>query len=183
MQVFQIYNDEVKDLLSSKEFLLNKPKNDKLKFDCRKDNNSKQGCKLKSDSNGNQQVEGGTSVAVDTPEDCMWFVTQALENLINRSSQMNHYSTRGHCCFSFKLNEGNHESYFTFIDLAGSEKFNKQEINSIGSKECKKINNSLFVLRKVISILSYNSTIVEKKDKEEVPKSTPSKLNGKDFRS
>jgi len=33
MQVFQIYNDDVKDLLSSKEFLTNKPKNDKLKFD------------------------------------------------------------------------------------------------------------------------------------------------------
>lgn len=53
MQVFQIYNDEIKDLLSSKEFLLNKPKNDKLKFDLRKDNNIKQGCKLKCDSNGN----------------------------------------------------------------------------------------------------------------------------------
>lgn len=76
---------------------------------------------------------------------------------------MNHYSTRGHCCFNFKLNSHNQESYFTFIDLAGSEKFNKQEINSIGSKECKKINNSLFVLRKVISILSYNSTIEDKK--------------------
>jgi len=53
MQVFQIYNDEVKDLLSSKEFLLSKPKNDKLKFDSRKDNNLKQGCKLKNDINGN----------------------------------------------------------------------------------------------------------------------------------
>jgi hypothetical protein len=67
---------------------------------------------------------------------------------------MNHYSTRGHCCFSFKLTNEDTVSNFTFIDLAGSEKFNKQEINSIGSKECKKINNSLFVLRKVISILS-----------------------------
>lgn len=112
----------------------------------------------------------------------MWFVTQALENLINRSSQMNHQSTRGHCCFSFKLNTESSESQFTFIDLAGSEKFNKQEINSIGSKECKKINNSLFVLRKVISILAYNSNI-EKKTCTEKPLDTKSKLNGKDFKT
>lgn len=52
MQVFQIYNDEVKDLLSSKEFIMNKPGNDKLKFDNRKDH-SKQACKLKNLPNGN----------------------------------------------------------------------------------------------------------------------------------
>lgn len=52
MQVFQIYNDEVKDLLSAKEFVINKQKNHNLKFDHRKDN-SKQCCKIKTDSNGN----------------------------------------------------------------------------------------------------------------------------------
>lgn len=105
-------------------------------------------------------------MVVDNCKECMWFVTYALENLINRSSQMNHYSTRGHCCFNFRFISDNKESYFTFIDLAGSEKFNKQEVNSIGSLECKKINNSLFVLRKVISILSFNSTIITNKEKD-----------------
>lgn len=167
-------------MLSSKEFLENIPKNDNLKFDNRKDN-SKQGCKLKNDSNGNYYVEGGTNVAVDNASDCMWFVTYALENLINRSSEMNHYSTRGHCCFNFKLISDNKESYFTFIDLAGSEKFNKQEVNSIGSIECKKINSSLFVLRKVISILSYNSTIKDKRNEDISQDSSISK--SKDFKA
>jgi len=60
---------------------------------------------------------------------------------------------------------------FQFIDLAGSEKFEKQEMKSIGSLECKKINNSLFVLRKVISVLAWNNNVhnsgpVKQKEKE-----------------
>jgi len=66
---------------------------------------------------------------------------------------------------------------FQFIDLAGSEKFEKQEMKSIGNTECKKINNSLFVLKKVIAFIAYNNTIqmqesVKLKEKpKELPKS------------
>lgn len=47
-------------------------------------------------------------------------------------------------------------------------------MKSIGSLECRKINNSLFVIRKVISVLAYNHTLPEelRKPKVEMKKST-----------
>jgi len=68
---------------------------------------------------------------------------------------------------------------FQFIDLAGSEKSEKQEMKSIGSQECKKINNSLFVLRKVITVMAYNNTIIDKdkvKEKSKIKDDSKSKL-------
>lgn len=77
LQLYQLYNDDIKDLLSSKKFVpKNGQKKDMQSFDKGNSKNKKeyQQCKTKVDKQGNYIIDGVTSVMVDNLEDCLWFI-------------------------------------------------------------------------------------------------------------
>jgi hypothetical protein len=140
--VFEIYNENIKDLQDSQSI-------------------SKD---LKLDEFGMKQVGGAVKTQISSFEDA-WKVIEQCQKLRSvTQTQMNDRSSRSHLIVSVDI-VGRHlddtitRSRIYLIDLAGCERVDQTGASGKALDEAKSINKSLSVLSRVISSLSEKSSI------------------------
>ncbi len=136
----EIYNEQINDLLNTKNTNLNVRWNNQQGF----------------------FVEGLSVIDCKKPEDVVEVILEGHKNRKVGSHELNKDSSRSHCILTlyliseFSQNGQTFKRYgkISFVDLAGSERL--KETKSAGEmvKETGNINKSLFVLGKVISSLT-----------------------------
>uniref|UniRef100_A0A1Y1MBY0 Kinesin-like protein n=1 Tax=Photinus pyralis TaxID=7054 RepID=A0A1Y1MBY0_PHOPY len=134
----EIYNEEIRDLLSS---------------------NPNQKLELRECVDTGVYVKGVMSYTVDCVESINKLIEISSANRKTRATLMNKFSSRSHAIFTVTIEtKDNLSSKVTFaklnlVDLAGSERLKRSQVTGHGFKEAIHINQSLFVLSNVISAL------------------------------
>lgn len=156
----QIYNEKIYDLLNANSL-------------------EGQGLRLRWNKEDQFKVENLFVFEVENYEEARDIFNYGIKNRIVASHNLNLFSSRSHCLFSLtveSLDSENMEqvviSKLQLVDLAGSER-TMQTGNYLNDKHFKEsidINKSLFILRKVISLLSdANSPVQNSKDHHFIP--------------
>uniref|UniRef100_A0A0L8G5V4 Kinesin motor domain-containing protein n=1 Tax=Octopus bimaculoides TaxID=37653 RepID=A0A0L8G5V4_OCTBM len=162
---FEIYNEKIHDLLSSK-----KDKADK-----------KISLKVREHPVLGPYIEGLSTFVVNSFEDIQTWIVLGSKNRATASTGMNDKSSRSHSIFTMvltqtkfeDLNGEKHEhsisSRINLIDLAGSERQSTSQSSGERLREGININKSLMTLGKVICLLSEVSSNASKKKKVFIP--------------
>ncbi|GAB1597550.1 kinesin-like protein KIF14 [Argonauta hians] len=162
---FEIYNEKIHDLLSSK-----KDKEDK-----------KISLKVREHPVLGPYIEGLSTFVVNSFEDIQTWIVLGNKNRATASTGMNDKSSRSHSIFTMvltqtkfeNLNGAKHEhsisSRINLIDLAGSERQSTSQCSGQRLREGININKSLMTLGKVICLLSELSSNPSKKRKIFIP--------------
>ena len=111
-------------------------------------------------------VEGLAEFVVQSEDDCFNLLARGDKNRAVRETRFNHHSSRSHTIFQMLLETDKankkgllKKAKLNFCDLAGSEKYDKQNrMAGEHIKEMNEINKSLTTLGKVISALASNDT-------------------------
>ena len=144
LSYLEIYNEEVRDLLSSTE-------NASLK--------------IRENLNGEVYVSGLTAKQVSCPNDIGQLMEEASKKRVVGSTAMNAVSSRSHAICTLRISgmiESDSQvdkftSKLTLVDLAGSERIKKTGAQGNRRQEGISINKGLFVLGQVVSALSGSS--------------------------
>ncbi|KAF5278985.1 hypothetical protein FQA39_LY05663 [Lamprigera yunnana] len=134
----EIYNEEIRDLLSS---------------------NSNKKLELRERLEVGVYVKGLTSYTIDCIESINKLISVSNSNRKTRSTLMNEVSSRSHALFSITIEARDKNTNKTtiaklnLVDLAGSERLKRTQATGDCLKEATNINQSLFVLSNVISAL------------------------------
>lgn len=138
---FEVYNEEIRDLLS---------------------NNPKGGLELKESPECGVYVKNLTSKIVKSFDDCNRLLQEGKKNRSTASTLMNHGSSRSHSIFAIVVeccvrDQSGEERFrigkLNLVDLAGSERQSKTGATGHRLVEATKINLSLSALGNVISAL------------------------------
>ncbi|ORX45973.1 P-loop containing nucleoside triphosphate hydrolase protein [Piromyces finnis] len=154
---YEIYNEQIYDLISSGE---------------------KRSLSLKIDQNKNNYVKDLKNVPINSYEDCDNILKQGKLNRRKFSTRLNQSSSRSHSIFTVRLLCQNEEendvfvSRFTIVDLAGSERANHTQSKQKQLKEAGSINKSIMVLSRVFDSLRN----IQKGTQHELPPFNDSKL-------
>lgn len=145
LSYLEIYNEEVRDLLS-----------DKTPTDPSKKSPTQ--LKIRETLNGEIYVSGLIAQEVGSPKDIGDRLEEASKRRVTASTAMNAVSSRSHAICSFKVSgvlEGGEKftSKLTLVDLAGSERIKKTGASGSRQLEGIHINKSLMVLGQVVSAL------------------------------
>jgi hypothetical protein len=141
LSYLEIYNEEVRDLLSEKTQKPPVP------------------LKIRETLNGEVYVSGLSEKEVKSPQEIGAFVEEASKRRVTASTAMNAVSSRSHAICSFKISgvlEGGEKftSKLTLVDLAGSERIKKTGAKGDRQLEGIHINKSLMTLGQVVSALA-----------------------------
>ena len=136
----EIYNEQINDLL----------------------NIGNTNLQIRWDQNQGFFVEGLLVIECKKPEDIVEVILQGMKNRKKGSHELNKDSSRSHSILTvyviseFSQQGQNFKKYgkISFVDLAGSERLKETHSSGGMIKETGNINKSLFVLGKVISILT-----------------------------
>eukprot|EP00448_Togula_jolla_P020731 CAMPEP_0170584868 /NCGR_PEP_ID=MMETSP0224-20130122/8905_1 /TAXON_ID=285029 /ORGANISM="Togula jolla, Strain CCCM 725" /LENGTH=863 /DNA_ID=CAMNT_0010908305 /DNA_START=1 /DNA_END=2592 /DNA_ORIENTATION=+ len=136
LMVSEIYNEAIKDLLSSK------PK----KLD------------VKTNPDGSNCVPGLTEIEVESVEHLLKCMAEAQENRTTMATDMNEESSRSHSIVQLRTHnvlkdKREYVGKINLIDLAGSENVSKSGVSGQGMREAQNINKSLSALGDVIQSL------------------------------
>ncbi|GMJ11762.1 KINESIN-LIKE PROTEIN IN ARABIDOPSIS THALIANA D, kinesin 4 [Hibiscus trionum] len=140
VQMLEIYNEQVKDLLSSDE--------------------------IRNSSQNGINVPDANLVRVSSPSDVINLMDLGHRNRSVCSTALNDRSSRSHSCLTVHvqgkdLTSGNIlRGSMHLVDLAGSERVDKSEVTGDRLKEAQHINKSLSALGDVISSLASRSSHV-----------------------
>lgn len=154
---YEIYNEQIYDLLS---------------------NGEKRSLSLKIDQNKNNYVKDLKNVPIYSYEDCDNILKQGKLNRRKFSTRLNQSSSRSHSIFTLRLlcqNEKENDvfvSRFSIVDLAGSERANHTQSKQKQLKEAGSINKSIMVLTRVFDSLRN----IQKGIQHELPPFNDSKL-------
>ena len=143
----QIYNEKLFDLLHD-------PRRDKA-------------LKIRENKLYGIFVEGLAEFVTENAEDCFLLLSKGDRNRAVRQTKFNHHSSRSHSIFQMlietdKANKRGvlKKAKLNFCDLAGSEKYDKDNIMAFDHiKELTQINKSLSTLGKVIHALGTGNSI------------------------
>ncbi|KAL3309522.1 hypothetical protein Ciccas_011931 [Cichlidogyrus casuarinus] len=145
LSMLEIYNEELKDLLSAKENML---------F-------------LREDAH-NVSVENLSSRRVTSASDFLEFMHQGIARRIVSSTAMNLQSSRSHCILELKISIYKEDlkttSLIRLVDLAGSERIRRTHAEGDRLREGININQGLFALGQVINKLSENQSHIPYRD-------------------
>lgn len=138
--MMEIYNEQIRDLLSSN------PKNRK---------------ELKENPDTGVYVKDLSTFVINKPAELLKLLESGKNNRATSSTEMNQESSRSHCIFSIiieasELKDGNQlitKGKLNLVDLAGSERQSKTHATGERLLEASKINLSLTCLGNVISAL------------------------------
>ena len=156
--MFEIYNDQVHDLLEE----------------------GNRNLQLREKTNEGVYVSGLTSKGVETTQDILDTINLGFELRSTASTNMNAVSSRSHCLVNIALEQRNPTTGFLknsklyLVDLAGSEKVKKTGATGSTLKEATAINKSLSALGKIISLLS-KVNMEEQKSSKKTGGNTPKK--------
>jgi len=163
VSVFEIYNENINDLIIGAEEALGvKKKKKKGKDDKKKKKGEK--FKIRHLPDGSVEVVGLTKVQVTSDEDIIKLNTIAKKNRSASATDMNAHSSRSHMLLVVDVSGINipaNIKYFGklyLVDLAGSERVKKSGATGQALKEAQNINKSLSALGDVMQSL-------QKKDK------------------
>jgi len=154
---YEIYNEQIYDLISSGE---------------------KRSLSIKIDQNKNNYVKDLKYVPINSYEDCDNILKQGKANRRKFSTRLNQSSSRSHSIFTLRLlcqNEEENDVFvtrFTIVDLAGSERANHTQSKQKQLKEAGSINKSIMVLTRVFDCLRN----MQKGIQHELPPFNESKL-------
>jgi kinesin family protein 4/21/27 len=152
----QIYNEKIYDLLN---------------VSCLEG----QGLRLRWNKEDQFKVENLFVFEVENYNEAIEIYNYGIKNRIVAAHNLNLFSSRSHCLFTLNVEAIDAEnmeqmviSKLQLVDLAGSERTMQtgNYVNERHFKESIDINKSLFILRKVISILSEDSSVSSGKSKE-----------------
>eukprot|EP01064_Diplonema_japonicum_P036319 TRINITY_DN8119_c0_g1_i3.p1 TRINITY_DN8119_c0_g1~~TRINITY_DN8119_c0_g1_i3.p1 ORF type:complete len:690 (+),score=178.92 TRINITY_DN8119_c0_g1_i3:1304-3373(+) len=154
MSVLEIYNEDVRDLLKSR---------DKDAGDTRE-----KGPMLVEDTETKQiVVVGAIEAQVDSSEHAMQLLKMGVNSRETAATQMNEQSSRSHMIVTLTLKQrsssGNLISNIKFVDLAGSECIGRTGTEGLRRREGSHINKSLLALGKALSSFSTGTQIHEMK--------------------
>lgn len=119
---------------------------------------------------GMVRIAGVTERPVANSKEAYDIFQYGMQQRKTRKTLMNDASSRSHLIFSLILESENRQTgqrtvgKISFVDLAGSEKLNKTQVNKEGAQEAKAINASLSALGNVINALSQNSAHIPYRD-------------------
>ena len=152
LSYLEIYNEEIRDLLSSNNSANPEAKREK-----------KEQLKIRETLNGEVYVSGLTETEVKSPEEIGEILEVAATRRVVGSTAMNAVSSRSHAICTFKVNgvlEGGEKftSKLSLVDLAGSERIKKTGAQGSRQLEGIHINKSLMVLGQVVSSLASSSS-------------------------
>ena len=141
MSYLEIYNEEIRDLLSQPI----SPRNKELK--------------IRETLNGEVYVSGLTAHPVTSSHDVGSYLECASKRRVTASTAMNAVSSRSHSLCLLKIsgvleNSQKFTSKLTLVDLAGSERLKKTGAEGSRALEGIHINKSLMVLGQVVSALA-----------------------------
>ncbi|CAN1784269.1 Kinesin-like protein KIN-14G, partial [Linum perenne] len=152
-QMLEIYNEQVRDLLTSDG--INKRYPFHFKF-----------LEIHNSSNNGLNVPDAVLMPVSSTSDVINLMNTGHSNRAVSATSMNERSSRSHSCLTVHvqgkdLTSGNviHGSMH-LVDLAGSERVDKSEVTGDRLKEAQHINKSLSALGDVIASLAAKSTHV-----------------------
>ena len=148
---FEIYNEQVYDLLSSQQDNLSSSEESK-------------GLLVREDvTKGGVYVEGLVECDVSNTNEALHILRTGMDNRHTASTQMNRVSSRSHAMFVLTVRSELFSengtvskvrvSKFTLVDLAGSERQKATATEGVNLKEASMINNSLLCLGQVINSL------------------------------
>ncbi|XP_010254592.1 PREDICTED: kinesin-like protein KIF3B isoform X2 [Nelumbo nucifera] len=144
VSVLEVYNEQIRDLLATSP--------------------SQKRLEIRQASEGVHHIPGLVEAKVENTKE-VWDVLQAGSNArVVGSNNINEHSSRSHCmlCIMVKaknlINGECTKSKLWLIDLAGSERLAKTEVQGERLKEAQNINRSLSALGDVISALAMKSS-------------------------
>ena len=140
--------------------------NEKM-FDLLQDMKAKNPLTVREDKHHGIFVEGLSEYVITNAHEAFALLRRGERNRIKRSTHMNMNSSRSHSIFQLLLETDQvdkngmlRKAKLSFIDLAGSEKINKEEEMGVKHmQELRNINLSLTTLGKVIQILGKPSSL------------------------
>ena len=145
----EIYNEAVRDLLSSKTGSL--------------DDDKAAGLEIKRDADGRTVVPGSMRMAVTSEAEVVEILRLAAKHRSVAATSMNARSSRSHSIFTLYLTGSNSVSHthltgsLNLCDLAGSERLSRSHAEGARLKETQAINKSLSALADVFTSLSSGS--------------------------
>ena len=145
----EIYNETVRDLLSSKAGGL--------------DDDKAAGLEIKRDADGRTVVPGSMRMAVTSEAEVVEILKLAAKHRSVAATSMNARSSRSHSIFTLYLTGSNSVSHthltgsLNLCDLAGSERLSRSHAEGARLKETQAINKSLSALADVFTSLSGGS--------------------------
>ena len=145
----EIYNETVRDLLSSKTGSIDEEK--------------AAGLEIKRDADGRTMVPGSMRMAVSSEAEVIEILRMAAKHRSVAATSMNARSSRSHSIFTLYLTGSNSISHthltgsLNLCDLAGSERLSKSHAEGARLKETQAINKSLSALADVFTSLSSGS--------------------------
>lgn len=150
MTYFEVYNDEVRDLLHTTDF---------------------QNLKILDQGDAGVFLEGLQSVPIESAQEAYEMMNFAAERRATGSTLLNIQSSRSHaiCTLTVSIRPLEKsrkaeitQAKLTLVDLAGSERIKKSGVEGIQKQESITINKDLFVLGKVVAALSDQSRSLSK---------------------
>ncbi|CAI9303633.1 unnamed protein product [Lactuca saligna] len=144
VSMLEIYNDTIRDLLSTN----------------RNCSNESGKYAIKHDPNGNTHVSDLTIVDVRSSREVSFLLNRAAQARSVGKTQMNEQSSRSHFVFTLRISGVNENTgqqvkgVLNLIDLAGSERLSKSESTGVRLTETQYINKSLSCLSTVIFALA-----------------------------
>lgn len=113
-------------------------------------------------------VENCKEYYVDSFHEIMKYMIQGLKHRNTLKTNMNDYSSRSHCILMLTLEQKQKNkmkiSKLILIDLAGSERVSKSQVEGLGLKQVQHINQSLLTLGNVMNGLSSNESFIRYRD-------------------
>uniref|UniRef100_A0A6P7FK00 Kinesin-like protein n=1 Tax=Diabrotica virgifera virgifera TaxID=50390 RepID=A0A6P7FK00_DIAVI len=140
----ELYNEEIRDLLSDNENIL----------------------QMYSDNKGSVTISGMTEISVRNGEDICKYLQRGIVKRQIAPTLMNHQSSRSHTVFTISINTREttvcgddilKAGKINLVDLAGSENIAKSGCKEIRAVELANINKSLLTLGRVIHALADKS--------------------------
>ena len=156
VSIFEIYNEQINDLITNAEEEMNGGKKKKAK---KKDKNASKGFKIRHLPDGSVEVVGLTKITVQSDEDINALNRIAAKNRTAGKTDMNAHSSRSHMLLVVDvagMNIPANIKYFGklyLVDLAGSERVKKSGATGQALKEAQNINKSLSALGDVMQAL------------------------------
>ena len=165
MSCFEIYADEIRDLLDHRgdtSFTVNQsPLKPKLQL---------------RDHGERIQINGLSEIKVNTTDEVHELLQHAQQQRMTSPTQTNEQSSRSHAIYVFTVTSTSTQPInplapakttsitWTLVDLAGSERIKDSGVTGLNRKESIHINTDLFVLGKVISSLHEQKVHVPYRD-------------------
>ncbi|GKT31548.1 Kinesin heavy chain [Aduncisulcus paluster] len=172
---YEIYMEEIRDLLDSSFSLTASPKKRQIRRGHRLPISSSnpfapstpgpmssaKKIKIYEDRHGNTHIRGLSKYKVHSKHDVIKILRVGSAARVSAANKMNDRSSRSHAILTLEIEQKNVSSSYTIVrsrlhlvDLAGSEKVSKTEAEGLQLEEAKNINLSLLTLGNVVNCLS-----------------------------